>query len=88
MKKDSWFNQWLSPGILIAIFAACTGFWVSVLMHHANSDIHHTDTELNATYVRKDVDEAYCAMLDKEIASLNNTVSHIESMLEDKRDSN
>ena len=76
-----WLGGFLSPQVIIVVFALVGGFTVSVQLHHANTDLHHTTQWLDSRYVQCAVHAEEQKRLDEQLARTDKALDRVEQLL-------
>jgi hypothetical protein len=83
-KKQSageWASGFLTPQVIIVVVAMLGGFLLSVQLHHANTDLHHTTVWLDARYVQCQVHVEEQKRLDEQLDRIDKTMERLERLL-------
>lgn len=84
-KQSTWIGQFLEPRTIITIavlLVGVVGAAYAVKAHCSDVSVHHTPAELDAAYVRRDVQEVQMDGIERRLAAIEAKLERIEEKLD------
>jgi hypothetical protein len=84
-----YLSGYLNPSIIVALIISLVGFigaWTLVKAHPEDLNLHHTNDQLNATYMRKDVADERWADNYKRLDRIETAQAQSSQRIEHKID--